>query len=182
MRNFFNISFIYHIFQSSENGEPGFIEERKNFPLLGICLGMQQLNVALGGTLIQDIPSLVYKDQQVKKVNIHRQLTKKKHAVKNPIIISDSIFEKNNLSGKKIVLHNHHQAIENLGTNLKATAFSADGKIIEAIRHDLYPNVIGVQFHPEYRSIWKKNGITKKNDQEFHKNFWQIFKKILPEN
>ncbi len=180
-RNYFDISFLHHIFNNSENGKAGFIEDRKDYPLIGICLGMQQLNVALGGTLIQDIPSLVYKGREAGKNNIHRTMDKKKRAILNPVIIKDSLFKEDDVSGKELVFHNHHQAVEIPGKDLEATAFSEDGKIIEAVRHKIYPNAAGVQFHPEYRLTWKKY-TTEENAQDFYKNFWKSFKKIIISN
>jgi putative glutamine amidotransferase len=47
--------------------------------------------------------------------------------------------------------------VEKLGKNLVPAAWSADGKIIEALAHERFPNVLGVQFHPDYPVLWEKN-------------------------
>ena len=52
------------------------------------------------------------------------------------------------------ILSSHHQAVEALGKDLIAVATSRDGRIIEAMEHKKYPNVLGVQFHPEHPMLW----------------------------
>ena len=48
------------------------------------------------------------------------------------------------------ILSSHHQAVAKIGKGLVAVASSRDGKVIEAVEHKKYPNVLGVQFHPEH--------------------------------
>lgn len=117
--------------------------ERKQIPLLAICFGMQVLNVSRGGTLIQDIRS------QLPDAIKHEQgapRDRPSHSVKvaagsklNEIIKTEDLA----------VNSHHHQAIETLGADLVATAWSSDG-VIEAFE-DPRPDsfVIGVQWHPE---------------------------------
>jgi putative glutamine amidotransferase len=50
----------------------------------------------------------------------------------------------------------HHQAIGKLGAGLRVTATSLDGKIVEAAEHSLFPNVLGIQFHPERHTLYRK--------------------------
>ncbi len=104
-------------------------------PLLGICLGSQWINVAHGGSLVQDIPSEF-------GVN-HREV---KHPVtledgsKLAAIFGETTFEVNSL---------HHQAVRKLGTGLRIVAKSPDG-IVEATEStDPDRFLIGVQWHPE---------------------------------
>ena len=52
------------------------------------------------------------------------------------------------------IASSHHQAIDDLGLGFKVVAWSLDDQIIEAIEHEKFPNVLGVQFHPEYRKLW----------------------------
>lgn len=121
--------------------------ERLNIPLLGICFGMQALNVMRGGSLIQDIES------QVKDCIKHEQglpATRNSHSLK---ISKDSILSGLGAvkKGKETIRVNssHHQAIGKIGKNLKATAWAKDG-IIECIqdtRKDRF--ALGVQWHPE---------------------------------
>ncbi|ETI69097.1 gamma-glutamyl-gamma-aminobutyrate hydrolase family protein [Neobacillus vireti] len=112
-------------------------------PLLAICRGIQILNVALGGTLIQDIPSQV-KDsiQHTQKIERYRD----SHWV---TISKDSkLFQ---IVGSERIRVNslHHQSIETVATDLRIVAQSSDG-IIEAVEY-INPAafMIGVQWHPE---------------------------------
>lgn len=101
-------------------------------PVFGICYGMQLINVALGGSLYQDI-----------NLQINNSLS---HDDSNhDIIITDNIF---GLSGKFFVNSYHHQAIKGLGKDLKVWAVSGDG-IIEGFYKEGYPFFVGVQWHPE---------------------------------
>jgi len=50
----------------------------------------------------------------------------------------------------------HHQAVGRLGANLRVTATSLDGKIVEAVEHRLFANVLGIQFHPERHTLYRK--------------------------
>ena len=117
--------------------------ERKRIPLLAICFGMQILNVARGGTLIQDIES------QVPGAIKHEQgvpRDRRSHQVK---LLPGSILETLAGSEQQSVNSHHHQAIEVIGRDLVATAWSNDG-LVEALedpRSDLF--VMAVQWHPE---------------------------------
>lgn len=114
-------------------------------PLLGICRGIQIINVALGGDLYTDIS-----DQKSEALrhdwfpNYPRDLLA--HDV---VIESDSVLF--SLVGLKQFMVNslHHQAIRNLSDQLSASAFSPDG-IVEAVEMKSHPYLIGVQWHPEW--------------------------------
>lgn len=115
-----------------------------NLPILGICAGCQLLNIALGGKLIQDIPS-------EKPSNVHHtkpadfQEAYYKHSIEiAPSSRLAGIYTK----AKFDVPTSHHQAVKALGQGLKASAFAEDG-IIEAIELDNRDDVIGIQWHPE---------------------------------
>ncbi len=101
-------------------------------PILGICRGIQMLNVAFGGTLIQHL----------KQADDHRNGGwDLNHEVK-----ATDLIEK--LYGRRFVSNSsHHQAIDRVGRSLTPVAFSNDG-VIEGIVHDYLP-IFGVQFHPE---------------------------------
>jgi len=104
-------------------------------PLLGVCLGMQLTNVVSGGSLIQDIPSQV--GTKVK----HRQY----HQVKiDPASSLAKILEATEAS----VYSNHHQAVKDVGKNLKVVAHSDDG-VVEAMERIDGGFGLFVQWHPE---------------------------------
>lgn len=107
---------------------------KNNKPILGICRGMQIINIVLGGTLIQDISNdigIEHKYDSLHSVN------------------SIEGYWINKLLGDTFIVNSyHHQAIEQLGDSLIPIAFSENGKIIEAIQHENLP-IIGVQWHPE---------------------------------
>ena len=117
---------------------------KKNIPTLGICRGCQVINVAMGGTLYQDIPSQF--DQKV----IHSQKTVSPEYPIHPIRISkDSRLY--DCFGKEEIMVNslHHQAAKQVAPFLIASAF-AEGKLIEAVECATKDRFfIGVQWHPE---------------------------------
>lgn len=111
-----------------------FLRQKK--PILGICRGCQLLNVALGGTLIQN---LLFAENHKRKAdgaeNFHEVTGRE-----------DSLMRK--LWGIHFrVNSSHHQACNRLGEGLVPTLFAEDGTI-EAVEHSSLP-VVGVQFHPE---------------------------------
>ena len=111
-------------------------------PIMGICRGIQVINVALGGTLYQDIPTEIPSDIK------HRQSepnTLPSHEVK---ILSDTPLME--LIGKERMTSNsfHHQSIKALGEGLEVMALADDG-IIEAVYYNGENYVRGYQWHPE---------------------------------
>jgi putative glutamine amidotransferase len=112
-------------------------------PLLGICGGMQALNVALGGSLYQDIAS-----QQARSLP-HRQAapaTRLSHTVK---IASKSLLRRIVKTGTMRVNSSHHQSVKDVAPSLQASALAPDG-IIEAIESSSHPFLLGIQWHPEF--------------------------------
>lgn len=174
-RHGYEISFLFHLVGGARN--PAFtplLDARKNFPVLAICLGLQSLNVSCGGTLFQDIPSEVYGQKTVEEVlaadsdMIHSRRYQEKFCPNDPDLafslhrirlVADSAFIRRmgfSASDHPFVITSHHQAIARLGTGLRATALSNDGKIIEAVEHGRYANLLGMQFHPEVRALYAK--------------------------
>lgn len=113
----------------------------KGIPLLGICRGVQVLNVAMGGTLIQDIPSEIENPIQ------HRQNGPRNYGSHTIKIEKGSLMAQ--LLGENDIAVNsfHHQAVKDVAPGYKVTATAKDG-IIEAIESQDGKS-FGVQFHPE---------------------------------
>jgi putative glutamine amidotransferase len=114
-------------------------------PVLGICRGLQVINVALGGTLHQHLPDLVGNDSHSPELNGYGS-----HKVS---IASGSQLAAILGRSESAVPTHHHQAIDRLGAGLIATAWTDDG-VIEAIEFgqpDAKPErfMVGVQWHPE---------------------------------
>ncbi len=103
-------------------------------PILGICLGTQLINVALGGSLYQDIPT------QVPTAINHRST--------HSVTISEGTLLHTILAGNIQVMSAHHQAVKTPGKGLTVSALSPDG-VVEAIEMTGYPFLVGVQWHPE---------------------------------
>ncbi len=111
-------------------------------PILGICRGLQLLNVAAEGTLYQDLS--YYADLEVN----HRQKTPWEYATHTISIEKDSWLGEA-LGENQVINSFHHQAIKQVGDVFKAVAWSKDG-VVEAIESaDRSQKVIGVQWHPE---------------------------------
>ena len=118
--------------------------ERLGLPLLAICFGMQALNVARGGTLIQDIrtelPGAIKHQQGAPR-------DRRSHRVR---LLEGSLLSRlaDGMDAMPVNSH-HHQAIETLGRELVATAWTADGLVegVEDPRGDRF--ALGVQWHPE---------------------------------
>jgi putative glutamine amidotransferase len=108
-------------------------------PVLGICRGMQLMNVALGGTLIQHLPDVVGHDEHspVPGAMGSHQVTVGPGARLAGILGEDA----------RVVPTHHHQGVDKLGAGLIPTAWALDGTV-EAVERD-GPFAVGVQWHPE---------------------------------
>lgn len=117
--------------------------EERRLPLLAICFGMQVWNVHRGGSLIQDIESLV------PKAHKHEQGAPRDRLSHHVNIRPESILE--SLAGEVCAAVNshHHQALEQIGEGLQASAWSLDGLVeaVEDMREGRW--ALGVQWHPE---------------------------------
>ena len=215
-RHYFDVSLLFHLLGGKQNPEfKPYIEEKPDYIIFAFCLGMQSLNVATGGTLFQDIPSEVYGQINVEDVldsgseQMHRNYWRNLSADDSltgghlhHIRIVENKFFMNELKLKTddfpLIYSSHHQSVKNLGKGLEITANSMDGKIIEAISHKKFKNVVAVQFHPEKSGLFnpeKKYKITpedsepvslydileEKDKTSFHRKFWNHFSKLVKE-
>lgn len=109
-------------------------------PVLGICRGMQLLNVHFGGTLYQDISGYYTETPQVATI-----FPKKRVLIKAGSRLCDIL--RTDICNVNAF---HNQAIKHPGTGIRLAAREKNTKIIQAIEHEGFPFVIGVQWHPEY--------------------------------
>ena len=113
-----------------------------NLPILGICRGIQMLNVAAGGTLYQDL------SMSSNPVLKHRQMAPGSHAT-HTIHVREGSRLMDILKHSKFRVNSfHHQAVKDAAPGFVVTASTRDG-IIEAIEDTRHDFVVGVQFHPE---------------------------------
>jgi putative glutamine amidotransferase len=119
-----------------------FIEAGK--PVLGICRGAQLINVALGGSLYQDIATQI----ESAATHVHADYDRHSHEI---------VWENNSGIGSLYpgttggaVVSIHHQSIKAVGRGLRVEARSAEDGIVEAIRLEGRPYVFGMQWHPEF--------------------------------
>lgn len=119
-------------------------------PVLGICRGIQVLNIALGGNIWQDIPSCITRDYPL----AHSQPFHYDMPCHTVSLTEGSLLAQ--ISGSSSIKVNsmHHQAVRDIAPGLVASAYSLD-HLIEALEMPGYPFFIGVQWHPEY--LWEKN-------------------------
>ena len=125
----------------------------KKLPVLAVCRGIQILNVALGGSLYQDI------ERQIDDSLNHLQLAAK-HVATHSISIETPSQLRAIMQRKTIWVNGkHHQAIKEVARGLIVSARAADG-VIEAVEHVSHAFVIGVQWHPE--GSWSQDRYSKK--------------------
>ena len=113
----------------------------KRLPVMGICRGVQALNVAFGGTLYQDI-SVQLPASQVKHYFDYGTTRAHKIEIKSGSRLHEI------LGGEVMVNSTHHQSVKDLAPGFVVTAVAEDG-VVEAIEMENGRPVFGVQFHPE---------------------------------
>ena len=212
-RHYFEASFIYHLLGGYQNKEySALLKQKPNYLIHGICLGMQTMNIACGGSLTQDIPSEIYNSNEsdglshLKGNEIHRNYYKQMSENDeydltgfhfHNITFKGAFFSKLTEVNRKtqpLVNSYHHQAVKKLGKGFKVSALSTDGKIIEAIYHKKYPNVFGIQFHPERSGFYNPTDKVQFTPQgeakffpewiddesmNFHKAYWKAINKKI---
>lgn len=115
---------------------------KRNMPVLGICRGLQLLNVVQGGTLYQDIPS------QMPEAIRHHYMDEDEFALHDIAIEDETLLA--HVMGKNTMPVNswHHQAVKVLGKGLRINAHAPDG-VVEGIESTEGKPVLAVQCHPE---------------------------------
>ena len=210
-RHYLEASFLFHLLGGEQNSNfTPLLESKPDYTIYAICLGMQTMNIATGGSMIQDIPSELYGFNYAEEVLStdndmqHRNYNNNLHV--DPTLFSGNFHKIKVINQyplvdnyteniEPLIYSNHHQAIEKLGKDLEVIATSMDGKIIEAITHKKYPNVLGIQFHPEgtylhndeikYRKKPNedlKSGkeiLIENNSYQFHLELWKTFGKKM---
>jgi putative glutamine amidotransferase len=127
--------------------------EKRRLPLFAICFGMQALNVSRGGTLIQDIPA------QLPGAINHQQGAPRDRPTHAITLDKTSLLSSLAAAEQVLVNSHHHQALEKVGRDLVATAWTSDG-LIEAVE-DPRPGrfAFGVQWHPELG--WQRDRLSQ---------------------
>jgi putative glutamine amidotransferase len=113
----------------------------RDLPLLGICRGMQTLNVALGGTLVQHLPDLVGSDRHRAQLGAFGE-----HEVR---LEPGSLAARASGAERLTVKSHHHQGVAELGEGLVASGFSEPDRVIEAIELPERHFALGVLWHCE---------------------------------
>lgn len=117
------------------------VARERGVPTLGICLGVQMMNVAAGGTLIQDIDSEMRSDIE------HASEASDRH--RHDVLLEDGTRLAGILGQQELSVNSsHHQAIRHVGKGLRVAALAPDG-IIEGLEDPSHPFYVGVQWHPE---------------------------------
>lgn len=126
----------------------------KNIPVLGLCRGLQVMNIYFSGTLYQDLPS------QFPSTTAHEShsITERKRIMHSVEVLPDTTLAHILGAGRLEVNSIHHQGINMLGNNLRASAKSPDG-LIEGIEHTTHPFCVGTQWHPEEFSDAPSRGL-----------------------
>lgn len=126
--------------QSNDLGLARIARER-GLPTLGICLGLQVMNVAAGGTLVQDIASEV--ETEINHASEPEDRSRHDVIIEGPTRLGGILGDR-----ELNVNSSHHQAIGRVGEGLRVTAHAPDG-IVEGLEDPRHPFYVGVQWHPE---------------------------------
>ena len=126
----------------------------RGLPILAICRGIQVLNVACGGTLVQDIPSQVHGalDHSLAVPSHESYALAHEVWVEKESLLSRLLSDRLNGTDSCDVNSRHHQAVKDVAAGFKVTATAPDG-VIEAIEDPSAPFCLGVQWHPE--NFWR---------------------------
>ncbi len=126
---------------------------KRNLPILGVCRGMQVINVKMGGSLYQDI-----KKEMPGSLEHDRHLDGPRSMPAHTVSIEEGSILHSIIQQKEIEVNSlHHQGIKTLGSGLLATGVTPDG-LVESIEMPTYPFLVCMQWHPEElleTPVWK---------------------------
>jgi len=171
-RNRLELSAIFHLLGGTQDPHATpLLAAHPAFPILGICLGFQSLNVGTGGDLVQDIWTGIYGAASFEDAialgpeqwhnNPYKRLLPQEKLMSynfHTLQLKEGRFLKGagfGPSDHPRVLSSHHQAVVKAAEGWTVLATSRDGKLVEAMEHKRFPNVLGVQFHPEHNQLWE---------------------------
>jgi len=214
-RHYFELSFLFHLLGGYQDaGFRSYLKDNPDYVIVGFCLGMQTMNVSTGGTMYQDIPTEIYGLQFVEDIlsqhqndrhtNYWRRVAPNENLMwanfHQIAFIPDGFFTKQmklDPGDHPYVCSSHHQALKDIGKGFEIAATSMDGKIVEAISHSRFPNVLGVQFHPEALGIYSEREggfkltpadtvlvsehtvLKEANSLNFHLEFWKYVSSLF---
>ena len=121
----------------------------RDLPVLAICRGHQVLNVAMGGTLIQDIPS------QVTGAVEHDPDVERWQTVHDVRLLPETRIREILARERLSVNSSHHQAVGEVGSGLSVSAYSTQDQVVEGLEMPAKRFVVAVQWHPE--AFWNRD-------------------------
>ncbi|CEK18953.1 gamma-glutamyl-gamma-aminobutyrate hydrolase family protein [Chthonomonas calidirosea] len=121
----------------------------RDLPIFGICRGIQTLNVALGGTLYQDLPSEFPSEIHHRQTDLGYRRSDFSHSI---TIEPDSRLAAIVGCTEMPVNSLHHQAVRDVAPGLRVVARAPDG-VIEGLESDRHHFILAVQFHPEETAV-----------------------------
>lgn len=193
------LSFLHHLIGGSQSNNKPLLLGKPNYTILGVCLGMQEMNVANGGSLYQDIPYQIHGKTTYEEVlrldaaNIHKNYNNRINNQNDytsihfhPIAITaGSFLDFDGVSTNPVVASVHHQAAKDVGQSFEVVATSIDGKVVEALQHTHFKNVYGIQFHTDFSLLYdderefvispQETMVLSDDTRNFQKQFWQNF-------
>jgi putative glutamine amidotransferase len=201
------MSFLYHLTGGFQNDSfIPLLVKRQDYLIVGICLGMQEMNVASGGTLYQDIPYQIYGETTYDDItqqpieNQHRNFWNRIDNMQPDVsgmvfhhikIVKNSYLNFISSNSSPLVASAHHQCVKKTGKNFVIAAISMDEKVIEAFSNEKFKNVYGIQFHTDFPALYEDTMKFKispnqtfqlnKEDKQFYIDFWKDFSRRLKE-
>ena len=149
-------STVVDVERARDDFEIGLVNEARTrgLPLFAICRGIQVLNVACGGTLVQDLPSQIPEalDHQ-RTVPPHKSFDLAHEIwIDKDTLLARLMNDRLNGADTCDVNSRHHQAVKQVAAGLRVSATAPDG-VIEAVEDLTAPFCLGVQWHPE--NFWR---------------------------